>query len=112
VTRKKKPCPRMNADELRDFVLAYCDGSIWTNLDALQPRDVGLMFLPVAFAPHLIDLEGLGLIWADVRKDDKFPTGINGRPMFGSCRVMHKDDWSRAREAIKRELDRRKTIDV
>ena len=37
---------------------------------------------------------------------------INGFPFFGSCRLMHKADWERAREAINRELKRREEIEI
>lgn len=39
--------PSLTAEELRRFVLRFCDGHIWTSRHS--PSDMGLMFLPVAF---------------------------------------------------------------
>jgi len=43
---------------------------------------------------------------------DAFPTGINGLPMFHAIQFVHPEDWKRASAAIKRELERAKTLDV
>lgn len=40
------------------------------------------------------------------------PRGINGYPMFWSFHVINKADWDRARPAIRRELDRRKDLEI
>lgn len=46
------------------------------------------------------------------RYADAFPTGINGLPMFHTIQFVHPEDWKRASAAIKRELERAKTLDV
>jgi hypothetical protein len=111
---------RATDEFLRAFVLAYCDGAIWTSQD-VRAEDVGHVFMPIALgafrdwtAPELAQL---GVIYASMRPlgpddiaDQTTGWAVNGRPMFASCRVMHRDDWARAVEAIKAELERRKTI--
>jgi len=112
--RKKRECPRMMDYELRDFVNGYCDGAIWTSED-MPVRDVGMVFIPLKLgaARDLVDMKNLAILWADIRKDRTVPKlGINGRPVFFSFSVMHRDDWRRAVTAIKAEGRRRKEIKV
>jgi hypothetical protein len=52
----------------------------------------------------------LGGVWEYM--DKALPRGINGLPCFMSVRVMHIDDWNRANKAIKREMDRRESLEV
>jgi len=56
-------------------------------------------------------LANLGLIYEYF--DQAVSTmAINGFPTFGSCRLMHREDWERAQKAITKELERRKDIQV
>jgi len=43
---------------------------------------------------------------------DAMPRGINGYPMFGSVRLIHKDDWERIYAAFRREQDRAQSLVV
>ena len=43
---------------------------------------------------------------------DAMPRGINGYPMFGSVRLIHKDDWERISPAVRREQDRAQSLVV
>ena len=52
----------------------------------------------------------LGGVWEYM--DKALPRGINGLPCFMSVRLMHIDDWNRANKAIKKEMDRRETLEV
>ena len=152
--------PRMEVNELKEFVLAFCDGGVYSSNHIEQRHvrhdgtfneggwadDVRMCFLPVAFGclndvvkppeePEPFDWDGeeeyeqkkevvekinetyfkavtaqLGIIWEWERKS--LPRGINGMPMFMSCKLMHKDDWSRALTAIRAEWKRRENIQV
>jgi len=108
--------PRMTTDELTQFVLNYCDGHLFTSAH-LRPGDEQLIqsiFMPLAFGAFAERsksyLEKVGLLWEHMSQAGY--RGINGYPTFMSLRVMHKDDWERARKAIITELDRRKNITV
>ncbi len=56
--------------------------------------------------------QNLGVIYGDVNSDSTSGWSVNGLPTFFSCRLMHKEDWSRVVDAIKREMDRRETMEV
>ena len=59
---------------------------------------------------RLDKLDQLGVIYEWMSKAG--PRAINGMPTFFSCRLMHKEDWERARQAIAREQERRENIEV
>jgi hypothetical protein len=44
--------------------------------------------------------------------DKAGPRGINGYPMFTSCRILHREDWDIVRPAVQREYERRKNEDI
>lgn len=54
--------------------------------------------------------ETLGVIYAYYK--DALPRSINGYPIFGSCCLLHKEDWKIVRAAIVREQERMKDIDI
>jgi hypothetical protein len=101
--------PRMSEEDLKQFVLGCCDGKVYTNRHINSARVVPLVFMPLAFWKKP-DLEDVGLIWEWL--SEMGPRAINGHPTFMSCRLMHTDDWERARVAIERELERRENIEV
>jgi hypothetical protein len=150
----------MGEEEIKEFVLSFCDGGVYSSNHIEQrhvrhdgsfndegwANDVRMCFLPVAFGclndvvkppeePEPLDWDAeeeyeekkavvekinetyfkavtaqLGIIWEWERKS--LPRGINGMPMFMSCKLMHKDDWSRALKAIRAEWKRREDIQV
>jgi hypothetical protein len=102
------------ADEkLREFVLRYCDGKIYTHHDVPE-QQLHFIFMPLALGAlegwTETELKQIGCIYGDM-KDASGPS-INGRPVFFTCQLMRVDDWARARAAIEKELARRKTIEV
>ena len=107
---------RMSDEDLKEFVLDYCDRRIFTDqhITSGRVRDVGMVFMVLGLGAgagmRKEDIDQVGLIWEHMSKAG--PRAINGMPTFLSARLMHKDDWERARKAIKRELDRRKEIEV
>lgn len=156
----KAMIPRMDQEELKQFVLGFCDGHVYSSNHIEQRHvrqdgsfnaegwasDVQMCFLPVAFgclndvveppeAPDPLDWDEheeheekmeviekineayfkavtsqLGIIWEHHNKS--LPRGVNGMPMFMSCRLMHKDDWERALTAIRAEWKRRDSIEI
>lgn len=109
--------PRMEDDELRKFVLGWCDGKLFSTAHEQlrrQPHHIPSVFMVAAFGGFAdcskTYLDEIGIIWEWI--DEALPRAINGMPMFMSCKVMHKEDWSRARVAINNELDRRREIQV
>jgi hypothetical protein len=101
--------PRMSDEELKQFVLGWCDGRIYTNRHINSARVVPLVFMPLSFWKKP-DLTDVGLVWEWLSAAG--PRAINGHPTFMSCRLMHADDWERARVAVERELKRREEVVV
>lgn len=54
-----------------------------------------------------VRLSDLGDVWADTTKDKPMPRCINGKPMFGSMRLISKADLAKARKLIDAEFKRR-----
>lgn len=106
--------PRKDDESLREFVLAYCDGRLFTSADVPNPNLLGMVFMPLAlgglrdFDKEFID--SIGLIYEEIRHAEQ--RAINGMPTFLSCAFLHKDDWKRAQLAIQKELERRKNIEL
>ncbi len=53
----------------------------------------------------------LGVIYG-YHKDAIGQRAINGFPMLASCGLLHREDWELVRNAIDRELDRQKEIEL
>lgn len=108
-----KRIPRMPRKDLAEFVMAFCDGKVYTSVH-LHPNEVGnliqMVFLPLAMGALAnvpkSSVNDIGLVWEYI--DRAGPRSINGHPMFFSCRLMHKLDWEIAIKAIRREEERRK----
>jgi len=107
----------MTDDEIRDFVIGYCDGRIFTSDDVRDPNMISAVFTVLAFAvPEFIsDLHALGaaLIWADKR--DEGGLCIDGMPSFpptAPVHVMVAADRDRVRALVGAERVRRQTISV
>jgi hypothetical protein len=104
----------MTAEELKQFVLDYCDGSIWTDRDVPENM-LSSVFFPLMFMGEesLLeeDVKETGLVYANTRKDRTCGMSINGYPIFFSCRMVHKDDVELVTPVIKEELKRREQLD-
>ena len=113
--KERKEFPgRMNDEEIRQFVLDFVAGKIFTDRHVNDVDMLGMVF-PVLALGGFGDVTeeeaaNIGLIWEDINKAG--PRSVNGMPMFLSCHLMHKDDFERARVAIDKELKRRKEIEV
>lgn len=104
----------MSDEDLKRFVLGYCDSQIFTLHDMRtdDPRLLRCIFMPLAFGnlSEHYEVEQLGTIWEWMKNAG--PRAMNGYPTFMSVRVMHRDDWERARKAIVREFKRRDDLVV
>jgi len=114
--KKPRKLQRLTDDELRTFVSDFASQQIFSSAH-LSESDVNklkMIFMPLAFGAFEgytdDDLKDVGLIYEYL--DQQGPHSINGYPMFWSCRIMHKDDWERARAAIIVEVERRKSIEL
>ena len=103
--------PRMSDEELKRFVLDFCDGRIFSSghiaesdLSLLPSIFMVLIFMEFSEAYY----DHVGLIWE--RLSEAAPTSINGYPCFFSCHVMHKLDWERVRKVISAERERRSAL--
>jgi hypothetical protein len=106
--------PHLSDDELRTFVDDFVSDRIFTtgHLRDGQEDRVPMIFLPVAMGcfkkVQPDSLSTIGCLWE--YHSEALPRSINGLPCFMSFKMLHKDDWERAKVAIDRELDRRKNI--
>jgi hypothetical protein len=106
--------PRLPADKLKEFVLGVCDNSIFLSSQVRERSLVHLVFLPLALGALKEwdddSLKKIGVVYEYY--DQSLPRSINGMPIFGSCRMLHIDDWKIAMTAINREIKRRKDIKI
>ena len=62
------------------------------------------IFMPLVFMSKKNiseeELANVGQIIGDVK--DTFKMGVNGYPIFHSCRFIHKEDWKLIREKVRR----------
>ena len=105
---------RHDDETLKRFVLDYLAGKIFLSVDINRESLIPMVFLPIALGCFgnmtKETAKEVGVVWEYM--SEALPTGINGYPCFGSCRIMHRDDWQRARAAIIREQERQQDIEV
>jgi hypothetical protein len=105
----------MTDEEMRDFVLGFSDGAITVSTE-VPDNLLAIVFMPLALgaladAPKTY-IQEIGVLYADRRRHKMVQRSVNGHPIFVEFAVMSRPDWERARVAIKRELERRKTIEI
>jgi len=116
-TKKKPWPPAMTDEELKEFVLGVVDGKIFTSrhipINVLE-KMLHLIFMPLGLGGlkevSKKDIKNIGAFWEWTSKC--MTMGINGYPMFTSCRAITKKDWARAAFAIEKEEKRRKELKV
>lgn len=88
---RKKPgsIPRLTDDEITEVVTEFVKGRIFTGT-MCPPELLGMVFMPLSLAN--IDLREAGNVYEHM--DKALPNGINGYPIFTSCRPVHKADWA------------------
>lgn len=101
----------MTDAELRQFVLDYCDGRVFTDRDIPKGMKPTQIFIVLAFGKiEKAYLKKVGMVWEHVRRAG--PMAVNGCPMFFSAHLMHVEDVKRIAPAVAREMKRRKEIKV
>src|SRR5262245_25517408 len=106
---------RMTPEELKTFVLAWCDGRV------VSDRHVGGHMLTSVFP--LLGLgalsklskravQNIGLVFAYTWDPGAGGMAVNGWPMFLSLRLMHKKDWNQIIPVIEAERKRRQELTV
>lgn len=104
----------MPPDELRQFVDDFVSNRIFTSAHLRENDDIAMVFMPVALGAFSgwsdTGLERIGVLWEYLSQAG--PMAINGLPCFFSFHVLNADDWKIAREAILREQERRKNIEL
>lgn len=102
---------RLSREELAEFVMGVCDGTIYTSV-GLSSLEIRLVFAPIVFGAFEGftdgEIEQLGCLWQYL--DQAGPRSINGRPSFMSMRLLHIEDARIAEVEIKKELDRRDAV--
>ena len=88
--KELREVPRMTDDELADVVRAVVSGAIFTSAQC-PPDMIGSVFIVLGLGGFgSIDPESVGLVYEYMDKAGE--RGINGLPMFMSCKFIHKDD--------------------
>lgn len=105
--------PRMTEDEIRDFVVRFLRGEIFTSAQVRDLSVLEFVFMPLALVMADVSeatLRDIGVIYAPL--SSSLPRSVNGYPCLTSVAFMHKDDWARASAAIVREQAREASIEV
>jgi|AntRauTorcE11897_2_1112592.scaffolds.fasta_scaffold00044_23 hypothetical protein len=108
-----KTLPRMEDDEIREFVDALLSGNLFTSEQVQNESDIPMVFMPLMLgaSEHLEPIiDDIGCLYEYMSKAG--PRGINGQPVFYSFNVLHKDDWSIVLDTLKYEETRRQTMPV
>lgn len=95
---------------LRKFVIDYCDGKIFTDLECDSEHEIRMCFLVLALAGPGVVPANAHRVYEHVSKAG--PTAVNGKPIFFSCRFLSTEQWERVKPAITAELKRREEIKV
>jgi len=87
----KRAAERLSEDEIKQVVDGLVRGHIYTALDC-PPDMIPSVFMVVAFGGlNDYDMDTVGMVYEWLDKAGE--RGINGCPMFLSCKVVHTDDW-------------------
>jgi hypothetical protein len=88
--------PRLTDDEIKELARDIVEDKVFTS--GMCPQEMlGMVFMPYGLGGmNNMDLANVGAIVEHYAKAGE--RGINGYPMFMSCRVIHKDDWTKVGE--------------
>lgn len=95
---KGKPVPRLDAAGVREMAQGIVTNQYFVGSQA--PVDLWpMIFLPIGLGALAdVDIDTLGMVveeWS--RAGDR---GINGFPIFMSCKLVHVDDWAAVDEKV------------
>lgn len=102
--------PRCSEERLREFVLAWIDRRVYSDLHCARTDLLPMIFMCLTLAPPMPQdyAEKVGLIFEYL--NEAGPRSINGQPCFTSHRLLHVDDWKRVRPVIQAEQVRRENL--
>jgi hypothetical protein len=107
--QKNTKIPPMDNGELTKFVVAMCDGKVFTSLHVRDKNLLGMIFMPLVLGGlaslSKAAISDIGLIWEYLEQAG--PRSINGYPIFFSARLMNRTDMERAMVAYDKEMARR-----
>jgi hypothetical protein len=97
--------PRITEDQIKELVTGLVKDQVftWQHLPADDPHLLPMVFMVLGLGGlGDIDPDSIGTVYEYL--DKAGPQGINGYPIFLSCKLVHKDDWKTVLErAIKVE---------
>jgi len=101
---------RMTAQAKAEFFDAFCNGQIFTDRHCVDPRYVGVVFLPLGMCTPMPDSYAakVGVVWQHLSKAG--PRAVEGMPMFDSIEIMHREDWDELRAKIQEEREHRRAV--
>lgn len=105
--------PRMDDDEIREFVRDLEGGHVFTSDHVKREEDIPRVFMPLlmgAAAQFEDVIDDVGVLYEYT--DKAGPRAVNGMPMFMSFSLMHKDDWKIVLDTYNEEKFRRDTMPV
>jgi hypothetical protein len=83
---------RLEPDEINQMVIDLAQNRLVV-ASALPPDMLPMVYMPLGLG-LLAGLDGAQIGNIVEHIDKAGPRSINGYPMFMSCKVIHKDDWS------------------
>ncbi len=102
--------PEEQTERLRQFVLDYCDGNIFTDRQCSTIDEVRMCFMPLVLAGPGVLPNDMALIYE--HRSKKMPLGVNGMPIFSSIKYLTTEELARVQPVIEAELKRRSEVKV
>lgn len=86
-----KPIPRLDDDEIKKVARGIVEGHVFT-ATMCPPDMLSMVFMPLGLGGlSEFELDNVGNVYEWLDKAGE--RGINGFPMFMSCRLACQDDW-------------------
>ncbi len=102
--------PPKTEDDLKQLAIDYVDGKVFTSMEVTNALDLRIVFLPLTFMkPEDANaLDDVGLIYEYYHLANS--GSVNGKPIFLSCHLLSKTDFTRFADFVNRYLDYRKAF--
>ncbi len=91
-SRKKRPL--QSKQFLKELAQEVYRGEVFTSFQVSNPRDIGMVFMPLMLmSPDMTQgmYQDKPYMYYSYMKD-RFPTGVNGYPCFGSVAHLNKEE--------------------
>ena len=88
--------PRLDPTDLRSLARDIVTRSVWISVG----NDIDTMQWPILAMADLskYDITKIAGVYEDI--DKRLPQGVNGKPMFVSCKFLHVDDLDPLRAIV------------